>query len=264
LNVISALTNAKDSITPALAILEETVEQVDHHTAITPQMRNFVCRSLLRGGQILDSINLLVACARHQDIWVLCRTLCELAINTCYLQVAPEIEFTRWSNYDLWTDERLILNLSSLVPGLEDALDPKELQKQREQRKALEDSGIYKNLRGGSWSEKTMDERAKIADVPLHLTPGIFHTLYRLAVKIGDGFVHSSPKSLGAQKTPIVSPHGPSDAEMHATAQALSMAATSVYAAINFTRVRFGLPQHPLADRFADSLRIAYRDSGPF
>jgi hypothetical protein len=45
-----------------------------------------------------------------------------------------------------------------------------------------------------------MDERAKIADLPLNLTPNILGLLYRLSVKLGDGFVHSSPKSLGAQR----------------------------------------------------------------
>jgi hypothetical protein len=76
-------------------------------------------------------------------------------INLSYLQIAPEVEFKRWSNYDLWTDERLITNLAAVIPQLEDALDPRELELQREQRRTLEQSGLYKDIRTGSWSEKT-------------------------------------------------------------------------------------------------------------
>jgi len=264
MNVTSALANARDSIGPTITILENTVQAIDCHTATTPQMRHFVCRSLLRAGQLLDSASILAARHRFQDIWVLGRTLSELAINTCYLQVAPGIEFKRWSNYDLWTDERLISNLSLEIPTLENALDPKEFELQRKQRKSLEDSGVYQAVRRGSWSEKLMDERAKIADGPLGFTPNVFQLLYRLSVKIGDGFVHSSPKALGARRLPVAWKHEPSDAELQATAQALSMAATSVLAAITFTRSRFGLSPHPLADRLGDLLRAAYHDSALF
>jgi predicted aspartyl protease len=97
-------------------------------------------------------------------MWVLCRILCELMINLSYLQVAPEIEFKRWSNYDLWTDERLITNLAAFMPQFEGALDPRELELQREQRRTLEQSGLYKDIRTGSWSEKNLEQCAKIVD----------------------------------------------------------------------------------------------------
>ena len=264
MNVASAFANARDSVELVIAILEDTVKEIDRHTATTSQMRHFICRSLLRAGQLLDSSSILSARYRYQDIWVLGRTLTELTINICYLQIAPEIEFKRWSNYDLWTDERLISNLSLEIPTLEAALDPKELEQQRKQRKSLEDSGIYQAARRGTWSEKMIDERAKIADIPFKLAPNILQLLYRLPVKIGDGFVHSSPKALGPQRLPVASRHDPSAAEIHSTAQALSMAATSVLAAITFTRSHFDLAPHPLADRLGYLLRGAFDDSKPF
>jgi hypothetical protein len=224
-------------------------------------MRQFLCGGLLRSGQILDSALLLADRHKYQDIWILGRTLAELGINICYLQIASPHEFSRWSNYDLWTDERLISNLAAQIPTLENVLDPRELKQQKMARKRLEDNGLYTLARRGSWSERTTDERAKAADAILNLTPNVLQLLYRLAMKIGDGFVHSSPKAIGDQSLPVSSRRQPTTAEVQATAQALSMAATSVVTTVAFTRKRFGLSTHLLDERIAGLLRAAYSDS---
>jgi hypothetical protein len=257
----SALRSAKESVPFILMILEQTVQTIDGHEATSVEMRHFLSRSLLRAGQILDSASLLAEKHRYQDVWVLGRTLAELSINICYLQIASPDEFSRWSNYDLWTDERLISNLAAEIPILEDALDPRELEQQRRVRKHLEDKGLYAPARRGSWSERSMDERAKSADVLLGLAPNVLYLLYRLAVKLGDGFVHSSPRAIGAQSLAVSSLRQPTAAEVQATTQALSMAATSVTAALMFTRKRFGLSMHLLDERVGDLLRNAYAES---
>lgn len=257
----SSLRSAKESVPFTLTMLEQTVQVIDGHESTAVGMRNFLCRNLLRAGQIMDSISLLAERHRYQDIWVLGRTLAELSINVCYLQTASTDEFSRWSSYDLWTDERLISNLADEIPVLEQSLDPRELEQQRKVRKHLQDKGLYATARGGSWSERSMDERAKAADLVLGLTPNVFHLLYRLAVKLGDGFVHSSPRAIGVQSLPVSSPRQPSLVEVQATAQGLSTAATSVIALLMFTRKRFGLPTHLLDQRVGDSLRKAYSES---
>jgi hypothetical protein len=73
--------------------------------------------------------------------------------------------------------------------------------------------------------------------------------------------VHVSPKGIGPQRSPIVSPGEPSPADIQAATQALSMSATAVYAGLSFTRARAGLPEHLLANRFGDTLRVAFGDS---
>lgn len=254
----SSFASAKSSVAPAIVMLEETVAQIGSHIETDRRMNSFLCRSLLRAGQALDSVDLLASRYRYQDMWGLCRILCELMINTCYLQVAPEVEFRRWSNYDFWTDERLISNLASFVPEFEDALDPRELERQREQRHSLKQSGLYTGVHSGSWSEKNLEERAQVVDEALKLERDVFRLLYRLTVKVGHSFVHVSPRGIGPQTTPILAPRQPSPADLHASTQALSMSATAVYAGINFTRVRKGLPDHLLASRFGEVLRLAF------
>ena len=257
----SALRSAKDSIPSTLLMLEETVQAVDQHDVTAQPMRHFLCRNLLRLGQLLDSIKILAERSRYQDMWVLGRTLAELSINVCYLQIASSDEFARWSNYDLWTDERLISNLATEIPMLEKSLDPRQLEEQRKIRKHLEDTGLYKTAKRGTWSELTMDERAKAADIQLAMPLNIMSLLYRLAVKLGDGFVHSSPRAIGNQTLPVSSAREPTPAEMQATTQALSMAATSVIASIMFTRKHFDWSNHLMADRIGDLLRNAFSES---
>jgi len=256
-----ALRSAKDSVPSTLLMLEQTVQAVDRHDATSQAMRHFLCRNLLRQGQLLDSINILAERSRYQDMWVLGRTLSELSINVCYLQIASSDEFSRWSNYDLWTDERLISNLATEIPILEKSLDSRQLEEQRKVRKQLEDKGLYKTAKRGTWSELSMDERATAADVQLSMPLNVMSLLYRLAVKLGDGFVHSSPRAIGNQSIPVSGKREAAPAEMQATTQALSMAATSVIATIMFTRKRFDLPSHLMADRIGDLLRNAFSES---
>ncbi len=239
-------------------MVEETVNHIGGHLGTDPHLDSFVCRCLLRAGQALDSADIVASRYRYQDVWVLCRVVCELMINSCYLQIAPNVEFSRWSNYDLWTDERLISNLASFLPEFEDALDPRELESQREQRRSLEQSGLYKGIRGDTWSEKNIEGRAKAVDNELELEQGVFRLLYRLTMKVGNSFVHVSPKGVGSQTNPICSRRDPSPTEIHASTQALSMSATALYAGINFTRTRKGLPDHPLAPLLAGALRVAF------
>jgi hypothetical protein len=102
-------------------------------------------------------------------------------------------------------------------------------------------------------------------DDVLQLEQNVYQLLYRLTVKVGNSFVHVSPKGIGPQTTPVASPRQPSLADIHATTQAMSMSATAVYAGINFARARIGLPDHPLANRFGDALRVAFDGTlGPY
>lgn len=257
-----SLSSAKDSIQPTILMLEDTVQSISTETSLDPHRLHATCRSLLRIGQMLDSANLLAERYRYQDIWILCRSLAELSINTCYLHVAPDIEYQRWSNFDLWEEPRFFTNLSLQVPSLEAALDPKQLAEQKERRKFLEDSGIYRDIPKGSWSDKPMDKRAQFTDTFMNLPQNIFELLYRLAVKLGDGFVHTSPRALGVQNSPIAAVHEPTPADLLGTAQALSLAATSVFTAITFIRSQFGLTPHLLADRLGDLLRTAFELNG--
>jgi hypothetical protein len=120
-------------------------------------------------------------------------------------------------------------------------------------------------LRGFSWSEKNLEQRARTVDDVVKVEQNVYQLLYRLTVKVGNSFVHVSPKGVCPQTTPIVSPRQLSIADIHATTQTMSMSATAVYAGINFTRVRIGLPDHPLANRFGDALRVAFDGTiGPF
>jgi hypothetical protein len=110
-----------------------------------------------------------------------------------------------------------------------------------------------------------LEQRAKMVDDVLKLEQNVYQLLYRLTVKVGNSFVHVSPKGIGPQTTPIDSSRQPSLVEIHATTQAMSMSATAVYAGINFTRVRIGLPDHPLGSCFGDALRVAFDGTiGPF
>ncbi|WP_157466899.1 DUF5677 domain-containing protein [Edaphobacter aggregans] len=260
MNLESAFKSAKSSVAPTILMVEETAASIDEHPTFSPRKKSFLCRSLLRGGQTLASVDLLATHYRYQDMWVLCRIICELMINSSYLQVAPESEFQRWSNYDIWTDERLVSNLASSVPEFEAELNQRELEWQREQRCTLEKSQLYKGC-GNSWSKKTLEQRAKVVDDVLKLERDTFQLLCRLTVKIGNGFVHVSPKGIGPQRTPIVSPREPSPADIQAATQALSMSATAVYAGLSFTRAHAGLSEHLLANRFGDALRVAFGDS---
>ena len=256
----SALASARSSVPPALAMVEDTVNSIGRQTSADPYLDSVVCRSLLRAGQALDSVDLLAARYRYQDMWALCRIICEVMINGCYLQIAPTLELQRWSNYDLWTDKRVISNLISLLPEFEEALDANQLESQRAQRQSMEEEGLYKGLRG-SWSDRSLEQRAKAVDEVLKLERDAFQLLSRLTVKVGHSFIHASPKGIGRQSNPVLAQREPAPEEIQACTQALSMSATAVYAGITFTRHQKGLSPHPLANQFGDVLRIAFDHS---
>lgn len=258
MNLNSALRDAKESVPLVLEMLEETVTWVDHTDAVAREMSSYICRSLLRSGQILDSIQLLSEKCRYQDMWVLCRTLTETATNLCYLQVAPKEEYSRWSSYDVWTEARMLTKLEDSLPGLDSMLDRRQRDFQRENSARIKESGLYEAARPGSWSAKYPWERAKIADDILGLELGTFQLLHDLVGKTGNAFVHSSPKGIGDQTSPVIHSGPPSDKALQATIQVLAFSSTGVYGAVNFTRVRLGLSKHPFADKFAEMIQSAH------
>lgn len=239
-----------------ILMLEQTADRLKHDHPKDSEIHR-VIRCSLRVGQTLHSARTLSEAFKYQDVWVLTRVLSEAAINASYLIFTSSIEKQRWSNYDHLMDLRFVEQMIEI--GLTgDTLDIRAIEQLKRSRESLTSTQLYADTLRGSWSEKTLLQRAVFVDGCLKATMDVFTSLYKLAVKQGDSYVHSSPKAVGDQSVPIGSALHPQQKETQHSSQALAVACTGAYALLNCVRMHYRLEPHGLAERFGSDVKQVY------
>lgn len=242
------LKSAQESVPYALEVIDDTILILEKNS---PE-RGWLSQSLARSAQLLDSITTLSHKTRYQDVWALCRVICELCINTSYLQIADKEELERWLQIDLLTHAGIFSRISSL-DGIDTSDIPFDAAEEISRRAAeIKAEGLFDRTQRGSWSKFSLEKRAGFLDNHLNLQLNITTLICQVVVKQSHAYIHSTPRGIGIQRMPNSSGNSTTDEEVALTAQGLTFSAVAACACAHITRSFNNVDEHPLTHTFKE------------
>lgn len=197
--------------------------------------------SVLRAIRIASSCLLLDESGYVEELFTLTRTLSEVVINACYLQIADEQEVVSFCVFDIQKTFRMSENLAKKMDASDIISD-----EHRTKLQAIAVAARVKSQRKDidiSWSADHIGVRAEKLDQRLAQGTGMFSLLKNSTYEFAHPFVHGTYKSFSAVRRLMSEGRFPVDDDREIERiQAMGGVNQCLLAMCAFAHVTFGIP----------------------
>jgi Family of unknown function (DUF5677) len=244
-----------DNIREACGLLiqlgEEIVQSLNQVNPKTKRVRLFQL-SILRAIRIAQASLVLDDGGFVEEVLALTRTLAEVVINACYLQIANDQEIESFGVFDIQKSFRMSENLAKKM----DAADIISDEKRTELEAIVAQARVKSQRRDKdiSWSTDHIGLRAEKLDATLVQGNAMFALLNDSTYEFAHPFVHGTYQSYSAVRRLMAEGAFPSDEDrMVQRIQAMGGANQCLLALCAYAHIKFNLP---IASRIQEASRI--------